>query len=952
MRTKTDKIKTNILCANYDIIVFTETWLNDSVYDYEFIDHRYSVYRRDRPTDNFKNKTDGGGVLIAVRSDIEANRNVEWECNCELLWVTLAINDNKIQSNSRHKFITLNICVAYNPPPLNLSYTDELCNNLSKTLNYCVHENALNIVIGDFNLSQTMWQQSSDSRSLVPTPSSSQVENSFLDCINYNNLEQCNGVTNSLGRTLDLVLTNSSDTIKVDLCTAPLTTVDKFHPPLEIIVHAMPKKNLQANYSKSFNFYKANYEAINSELSLIDWHDALEIKGATDINKVIDNFYSILHSLFLLHVPIKTRKNANYPTWYSKALIKSLKEKDSYYRQFKKFGNPRDKLTYNLLRNRCAKLTRHCYTQYKNFIENNLHKNPKLFWSFIKNTKQNSHQFPHTMKFGQQAASGGQNICDLFCEYFNSVFKPAASITPPTDEQCIANHTLSTITITSLEIKRALDKLDANKGSGSDSLPPYFLKQCRTTLVKPLLLIFNLTLQLGQYPAQWKLAHVVPIPKSGFSSDIQKYRPISILCAISKLLESIVVRRIYWQVKPFLAYEQHGFLPKKSTLTNLAILSDDIMSTLDRGNEVHAIYTDFSKAFDVVDHNILLNKLAYLGIHGSLLRWIASYLNNRSQLVALCGYKSKQLPISSGIAQGSHLGPLLFAIFINNIPVVITYSKSLLYADDLKVYKEIKRPEDCHQLQTDINSLANWCEANNMTLNTSKCFQINFTRKRHPTEWSYIINGQTLPGVKTARDLGVVVDSTFKFTAHIEHLVSKANKILGFVIRKTKVFRSTACLQLLYNSYVRSVLEYCSPAWNPVYAVHSDRIERVQKRFLYHLSYSQNLCKSLRSYSARLNHFRMESLKTRRVRADLIFVFKLMHGIIDCPELLQRISLNVPKVSARVIRDAPFTLPICRTNVGDHAPINRIMALYNTLKHSIDIYHTTIHLLKIIQLCS
>lgn len=146
------------------------------------------------------------------------------------------------------------------------------------------------------------------------------------------------------------------------------------------------------------------------------------------------------------------------------------------------------------------------------------------------------------------------------------------------------------------------------------------------------------------------------------------------------------------------------------------------------------------------------------------------------------------------------------------------------------------------------------------------------------------------------------------------------------------------------------MLEYCSPAWNPVYAVHSERLEKVQKRFLYHLSFKDNLSRSLRSYTSRLEKYKIETLKVRRDRADLIFLYKLLHGLIECPDLLHLITLNVPKLSARVIKLAPFTLPNIKTNLGQHAPIFRIMSLYNAHKEDIDIYHTSVKKLKTVNL--
>lgn len=278
------------------------------------------------------------------------------------------------------------------------------------------------------------------------------------------------------------------------------------------------------------------------------------------------------------------------------------------------------------------------------------------------------------------------------------------------------------------------------------------------------------------------------------------------------------------------------------------------MQALDVNMQYDVIYTDFSKAFDKISHKILLYKLAAYGITCPLLEWLKSYLTGREFFVVINGFRSTNRGINSGAPQGSHLAPVLFNIFINDLPECFHFSECFLYADDLKFARRIEFPKDSELLQEDMNRVIEWCNNNKMQLNTEKCYHIKFTRKAKCLSSDYFIENNKIQEVTTIKDLGVTFDIKLTLLPHIENIIKKASRMLGFVIRNSREFKSGTKI-LLYNSLVRSTLDYCSVVWRPHYADHILRIERVQKRFLWHLAYSTGKAKLLKSYTSRLQYF-------------------------------------------------------------------------------------------------
>lgn len=211
---------------------------------------------------------------------------------------------------------------------------------------------------------------------------------------------------------------------------------------------------------------------------------------------------------------------------------------------------------------------------------------------------------------------------------------------------------------------------------------------------------------------------------------------------------------------------------------------------MDKRVRVDAIYTDFSKAFDKISHRILIDRLADVGVSGFLLRWIWSYLRDREQVVTVNGYQSNPFDVPSGVPQGSHLGPLFFIIYLNDIGKCFLNCKFLLYADDLKMFCPVEHPSDCQKIQEDLDRLAAYCSKMDLFLNLEKCVAITYTRNKSFVCHSYLVNNTQLKTVSEIKDLGVIMDSKLLFKFHIEKIINESNKMLGFIKRNTKYFRN------------------------------------------------------------------------------------------------------------------------------------------------------------------
>jgi len=374
-----------------------------------------------------------------------------------------------------------------------------------------------------------------------------------------------------------------------------------------------------------------------------------------------------------------------------------------------------------------------------------------------------------------------------------------------------------------------------------------------------------------------------------------------------KIFENIIADKLSSLFKNILANEQHGFISGRPTTTNLLLYHDYINIAMKKKIQVDIIYTDFSKAFDAVNHSILMSKLSSYGVSGSLLKWLLSFVSNRYQTIRFKNSFSRNSKVSSGVPQGSHLGLLLFNIFINDISEVFKHSKFLLYADDLKVFRQVGTVNDAHCLQQDLDSLSSWSKSNKLYFNTSKCYVVHFSRSMNIFSLIYSINGVALTTVDEFCDLGVTFRNDLSFGKHIHMTAASAFRKFAFIKRFGKYFKNTDTLKLFYGTLFRARIEYASMVWDPYQLNQCILLERIQHRFLRYMSFK--LGKPMKftehNYDYLLADLNLMTLANRRIYLSLSFLHKLLNGVINCPQLLERIRLHVP---ARLLRFKPLFL--------------------------------------------
>jgi hypothetical protein len=395
-------------------------------------------------------------------------------------------------------------------------------------------------------------------------------------------------------------------------------------------------------------------------------------------------------------------------------------------------------------------------------------------------------------------------------------------------------------------------------------------------------------------------------------------------------------------VKLAISPSQHGFLPNRSTTSNLGIITNLIARTLDVRGQVDVIYMDLSKAFDSVDHDTLLRKLSSFKFSTSLIKLFASYLKDRSQAVLYKEHISKEFLALSGVPQGSNLGPLLFLLLINDLPDCIKTNK-LLYADDLKIFTAIRSQDDCMALQEDVDNILSWCDQNKLSVNISKCKSLSYTNSCKPQQFQYLIRGEPIDRTDTIKDLGVIFDSTLSFTEHIKTIVNDAYRNLGLIIRLSKDFENNKTLTTLYYSYVRPKLEYASVIWNPSTQLHSKQIEKIQSKFLrYHTYKTTGFYPMTDSSSTLAENFNILTLEQRRKLTDLLFLYKLLRNHIDSNDLVSMVSYQVPSSMTRVGNSGLLYCQRGRTNIIKKSPAWRMSTSYNDISkvnEHIDIFN-------------
>jgi len=822
-----------VYASNFQIISLSETWLSEAITDLEILPQGYSLYRKDRGSR-------GGGVMLAISNTLPS-KQVLSPPDLEVVSVSILLGNTEITC-----------CAVYAPP----NATSEYHRNLVDYLTTIAALSTPILLLGDFNLSDINW---------ATLTGSSSASSNFCEFVFNSNLAQLvNSPTHICGNTLDLVLTNNPKYVS-NLAVHPpdYKCVKSDH---YLITFTTNFKHLASapTSTEVFNYAKGDYVGLSEYLLSCDLSSLYKSSNVEEIWYLLRSHIISAMDLFIPKVTLRVRQ---FPIWFTPQLRHSRKCLCTLQRKFNK--NPSSN---NLQRLSDALQSFHAAsTAAKSMYEQSLihnftiEKDYKLFHYIKKFSK--SHVLPPQLHNGSVTADSDINKAEMFNQYFYSVYTQSNSPLPNSANLQAPVNSLASISFTTEEVFDALTKLNVNKAGGIDNIPPIVLKNCAHALYRPIHHLFMTSINNGTMPAEWKIHKIIPVYKSGDKTSTSNYRPISLLCIISKLLERLIYNKIINTVSNSITPHQYGFQRGSSTLQQLIVYFHQLITSKE---EIDVIYIDFRKAFDSVPHNDLLVKLWNMGISGTLWRWFAFYLSNRRQCVSVNNSLSRQLPVISGVPQGSILGPLLFLVFINDLPSVIT-SQSLIFADDTKCFRQISTISDIDQLQCDLDSLLDWSLINHLAFNVSKFVFMTFHQKFNS---ELRINGNLLPHSISCKDLGVIFTNTLSWRQHYDTITSKAYKSLGLLRR---VFIDSHCVhtrKCLYLSLVRAKLLYCSPLWRPYLLKDIDSLERVQRRATKFIlsDYTSN-------YKTRLMQLGMLPLMQIYEIADIMFFINSINNI-------------------------------------------------------------------------
>jgi ribonuclease P/MRP protein subunit RPP40 len=904
-------LKLLIYESGLDIIGIAETWLGEEVGNVEIRIEGYKIYRKDRSQIKHEKR---GGVLLYVKNDIIT-------CDCGDL--------NKIQAESiwckivdkTGKGTEIVVGVCYKRPAAEAKEIEELF----KVLQMAAKGEVL--IMGDFNYPGINWE----------TFESNNHGQAFRDLVMENFLIQHVREPTRESNVLDLVMSSNDGMVenlevKENLGNSDHNTIC-WSLICDIKQVAIEKRQRR--------YQKGNYKLMRDNFQKIKWEE--EFKGM-DVENMWKRFCMLMELEVEKCVPVVKASGRYCPKWMNRAAKVARRRKVNKWKQYRESGSYNDLVEYKLAAKMAEREYRKAKRVFEEKVASEVKSNPKSFYAYVRSKTSVKEVVGPLRDREGKLVTESEGMCGLLNDFFASVFTnerqdeelPEVEARFSHDSCCMLDH----MDLTEKMVVSRIRKLKVGKAPGIDGIVPKVLVECADVLGKPLWIIYNLSLRTGKVPVEWKRANVTAIFKKGSKEVAGNYRPVSLTTHVCKVLEALVKDVIIAHLQKYnlINDSQHGFVKGRSCLTNLLGFFEDITAMVDKGEPVDVIYLDFQKAFDKVPHRRLMKKVSAMGIGGEIYNWIEDWLRDRKQRVCLTGSSSGWANVSSGVPQGSVLGPLLFLIYINDIDNGIA-SKILKFADDTKLYRQVGTAEDIANLRSDLGKLVGWSKEWLMLFNVEKCKVMHIGVGNGKA--GYKMDGVQLQEVHEEMDLGVLVQDNLKCAQQCAKVVGKANRVLGMIKRTFKNFSSNVVMKL-YKCLIRPRLEYAVQAWRPYLQKDIDLIEGVQRRATKLVVETKGM-----SYEERLKFLDMTTLETRRVRGDLIEVFKIMKGF----ENVNKDKFFTMDTGCTRGHELKLFKPSCRLDCRKYAFSNRIINMWNSLpsniiacntvdnfKHKIDIY--------------
>ena len=677
---------------------------------------------------------------------------------------------------------------------------------------------------------------------------------------------------------------------------------------------------------KKRNFGEKNIATFTTRLNNENWDFVFMSECA---QSAFSRFQSVidLHFSTVFKMQTRTINYKNRHPWMTDALRAQIKLKNVMHSRAITLNNKATFENYNRAKNMLKSSLRNAEIQYYSH-QLEMHKTDiSKSWKILKNIigKHSCRSRP-TMHFNinNESVSNSTDIAESFNIFFVSIGPQLAeNISCETNPLTYVNNIERSIVIldvTCEKIKGVIHSLN-NSSSGWDEIPTFLVKKCVDSFIEPLTYLVNSSISEGIFPSELKLARVVPIFKSGDPSLITNYRPISVLSFFSKVFEKVMYNHIisFMNKNDVLYDQQFGFRQKYSTQQAIIMLVDKITRSLDAGDIVISVFLDLKKAFDTVDHHILLKKLYAYGIRGKVLKWFHSYLFNRSQYVIYDDMQSETHHVKCGVPQGSIMGPLLFIIYMNDICNVSKFLYTILYADDTCVLLNGKDLNNLIQsMNTELDLLSTWLKSNKLSLNTHKTFFQLFHRARIKTNNSVniIVDKCVLNKVTSIKYLGVIIDHKLNWIEHISYVKNKISKGIG-ILYKARQFLEKRDLLNLYYSYIYPYLIYCIEIWGCAAKSHMNPLYLTQKKiiriitFSHYISHTQPLFQDLSIlpleklvlYRIALIMYKISNCLIPKTMSDLYITNKDIHSYDTRYKNLFRIpkgTINYTSLSARL----------------------------------------------------
>ena len=727
---------------------------------------------------------------------------------------------------------------------------------------------------------------------MKPSCSQPELTRRFLDIIADNGLTQIVTEPTYYENTLDLFLV-SNPSLVYNTQVIPGISRDGHHAvyvEFDVSLTRRTKKPRQIH-----SYKKADWDSLKAHMKNAGDKILQETSEETPVDEILKRFNEEVEAAIDRYVPKRMTKTKERPPWITQE-IKRLqrKQRKLFEKQKGSAYASRASQHYRSMKAFTQRAIRKAYWQYVEGIltdkEDESQASDKKFWRFIKHQKQESQ--------GVAPLKEGKMIDDpvgkatILNEQFQSVFSPpkplslkalctrAAKFIQP-DGQPNRIPQMPPIDITEEGVRKRLQKLNPHKAAGPDKIKPTFLRELADILAPIITRIYRASMKQSKTPDLWKEAHVTPVFKKGEKYKAINYRPVSLTCILCKQMEHILASHImkHLNTNHLLYDKQHGFRSKLSCETQLIEFTSDALKIIQDRKQCDTIVMDFSKAFDKVSHERLLYKLDRAGIDSLTRQWIKSFLSGRTQKVLIDGEASPAVAVTSGVPQGSVLGPILFLIFIDDLPQYTRHSNVRLFADDTIVYLTVSSTEDGEKLQEDLKNLEKWEEEWQMEFHPAKCNVLRLTRKKTKTVFPYTLHGHALEEVASAKYLGITISSDMTWNKHTDKIAAKANSKLGFLKRNIKT-KDQGLKGKAYKTIVRPTVEYCSTIWDPHTKQQAMTLEKVQRRAARWVTGRHH---NTSSVSNMLQKLGWRGLEQRRADSRLVMMYKIVHNFVDIP---------------------------------------------------------------------